>query len=73
MLTALLSNTFIPVFLFRIKPKKPHIVFMVADDLGYNDVGYHGSEIRTPTIDSLAYNGVYLSYSLLKTFPQCIV
>ncbi len=40
--------------------KKPNIVILVADDLGWNDVGYHGSEIRTPRIDSLAKEGIGL-------------
>ena len=40
--------------------KQPHILFIVADDLGYGDVGYHGSEIRTPNIDRLANAGVTL-------------
>ena len=39
--------------------KKPHIVFMVADDLGYNDVGYHGSEIKTQKTDKMDYNSMY--------------
>lgn len=37
-----------------------NVVFMMADDLGWNDVGYHGSEIRTPHIDSIAGRGVRL-------------
>ena len=37
-----------------------NVVFMMADDLGWNDVGYHGSEIRTPRIDSIAARGVQL-------------
>lgn len=32
----------------------PNVVFVVADDLGFNDVGFHGSEIQTPFLDSLA-------------------
>ncbi|MES2995707.1 MAG: sulfatase-like hydrolase/transferase [Verrucomicrobiota bacterium] len=39
--------------------KKPNFVFIVADDLGYADVGVHGSkDIKTPHIDSLAATGV---------------
>ena len=40
--------------------KRPNIVFILADDYGYHDVGYHGSEIKTPTLDSLAAEGVTL-------------
>ena len=38
-----------------------NVVFMMADDLGWNDVGYHGSEIRTPHVDSIAERGVQLN------------
>jgi arylsulfatase B len=37
-----------------------HLVVIIADDLGWGDVGYHGSEISTPTIDMLAAEGVRL-------------
>ena len=40
--------------------KKPNIVFILADDYGWNDIGYHGSEIKTPTLDKLAVTGVKL-------------
>ncbi len=37
-----------------------NVVFIMADDLGWNDVGYHGSEIWTPHIDSIANRGLRL-------------
>jgi arylsulfatase A-like enzyme len=41
-------------------PGPPNIVVLFADDLGWNDVGYHDSVIATPAIDSLAEAGVKL-------------
>ena len=38
--------------------KKPNIIIILADDLGWGDVGYHGSEIHTPNIDQLAKDGL---------------
>lgn len=38
----------------------PNYIIFIADDLGWNDVGYHGSNIPTPTIDRLANNGLKL-------------
>jgi len=41
------------VFAKRTK-NPPHILLVVADDLGWSNVGYHGSKIKTPNIDKLA-------------------
>jgi arylsulfatase A-like enzyme len=37
---------------------KPNILIIVADDLGYSDLGCYGGEIETPNLDALAKNGV---------------
>ena len=46
----------------------PNILLMMADDLGWNDVGFNGSAIETPAIDSLAAGGLrldrYYAFSL---------
>ena len=39
----------------------PNILFILADDLGYSDLGFLGSEIPTPTLDSLANSGLILT------------
>ncbi|CAG8291816.1 unnamed protein product [Penicillium salamii] len=38
-------------------PKRPNFLFILADDLGFSDIGCYGSEIQTPNIDSLAAEG----------------
>ncbi|XP_005104849.1 arylsulfatase B-like [Aplysia californica] len=42
------------------KNKRPNIVFVLADDYGFNDIGYHGEQIFTPVLDKLASDGVKL-------------
>ena len=49
---------------------RPHIVFIVADDLGYADVGFMGAkEIRTPHLDQLAKGGAILDSFYVQ--PVC--
>lgn len=48
---------------------KPNIILIMADDMGWNDVGYHGSEIRTPNIDRIAQEGAELDR--FYAYPTC--
>ena len=47
----------------------PNIIVIVADDLGWNDVGFHGGDIDTPSLDKLANEGVRLNR--FYTTPIC--
>ena len=53
--------------------QKPNIVFILADDFGFNDVSYHGanhgSAIKTPFLDSLALSGIRLENYYVQ--PVC--
>ena len=51
------------------EPKQPNVLLIVADDLGFNDLGFFGSEISTPNLDSLAKQGVVLTH--FYTAPTC--
>ena len=49
--------------------KRPNILLIVADDLGYTDLGCFGSEIQPPNIDSLSNSGII--FSNFYTSPLC--
>ncbi|MEM7292387.1 MAG: arylsulfatase [Pseudomonadota bacterium] len=51
--------------------QKPNVVLILADDMGFADLGITGSEIRTPNIDSLADNGALLTsmYNCARCCP----
>jgi len=51
------------------KPLRPNVVYIVSDDQGWKDVGYHGSDIKTPNIDRLAADGVRLEQFYAQ--PMC--
>lgn len=50
-------------------PKRPNILLIVADDLGYLDLGSYGGEIRTPNLDALAAAGV--RFRNFRAAPSC--
>ena len=49
--------------------KKPNIVFILADDLGYSDLGCYGGEIITPNLDKLAADG--LRFTQFNNCARC--
>ncbi len=49
--------------------KPPNILLIVADDLGFSDIGAYGGEISTPTLDQLAEEGRQLSN--FHVLPTC--
>lgn len=60
MLAAVASSFGSPLAASLAPIKRPNIVLIVADDLGFTDVGAFGGEIRTPNIDRLASEGLRL-------------
>ena len=53
-------------------PARPNVVLILADDLGYSDLGCYGSEIATPNLDGLALNGVRFTqfYNTARCWPS---
>lgn len=54
------------------KDNRPNIVLILADDLGFSDIGCYGGEIHTPNIDYLAANGIRFSqfYNTSRCCPS---
>jgi len=47
---------------------QPNIVYLIADDLGWKDVGFHGGNIQTPNLDRLAAGGAVLNAFYAQPF-----
>ena len=53
LLMVILITLSLPGFVQAAKPDKPNVIIILADDMGWADVGYHGSKIETPSLDCL--------------------
>ena len=53
----------------KTKDARPNIVFILADDMGFSDIGCYGSEIDTPNLDALAKGG--LQFTDFHNSPRC--
>src|SRR5436189_3091575 len=56
---------------------RPNVVIILADDMGFSDLGCYGSEIATPNLDALAKNGLRFTqcYNTARCWPSrgCIM
>ncbi len=54
------------------EPDRPNIILILADDMGYSDLGCYGGEIKTPNLDRLAQRGLRFTqaYNTSKCFPS---
>ena len=51
-----------PSLLLSKDDARPNILIILADDLGYSDIGCYGGEIKTPNLDRLAENGMRFTH-----------
>jgi arylsulfatase len=62
-LTGFISN------IYAVESTQPNVILIVADDLGYSDLGVYGSEIKTPNLNRIAQQGIQLTN--YHTGPTC--
>ena len=69
---ALLLGLMLTAPLAAQETKRPNVIFILADDLGYSDLGCYGGEIQTPTLDQLAKDGLRFTqyYNTGRCWPS---
>src|SRR6185295_17500665 len=50
--------------------ERPHILYVLADDLGWSDVGFHRGSLRTPTLDAMAAGGAILNAFYVQPYSS---
>ena len=53
--------------------ERPNVIIIMADDVGYSDIGCYGSEIATPNLDALAAGGVRFTIVALAQLYRSIL
>jgi arylsulfatase len=68
----LLANSLVAAQEDRITRTRPNVVFILADDLGYSDLGCYGGEIATPNLDRLSTTGLRFTqfYNTARCWPS---
>ncbi len=71
-ITAILALTGFSFSAYPQTKKRPNIIVILADDMGYSDIGCFGSEIQTPNLDDLARNGLKMTnfYNASRCCPS---
>lgn len=64
--TEMVSNVVVDV---QETQSKPNVLIILADDMGFGDIGYNGSEIATPNLDQMALDGMKLDRNYV--YPVC--
>ena len=61
----------ITLLVSNVQADRPNVMIIMADDLGYSDVGCYGGEIHTPHLDQLAENGLRFTqfYNTARCWP----
>jgi arylsulfatase A-like enzyme len=68
----IISTMFCTVpLVYAYSQERPNIILILADDMGYSDIGCYGGEILTPNIDNLALHGVRMTqfYNTSRSCP----
>ena len=67
----ILSAALLTLLLPAVRADRPNMLVILADDLGYSDLGCYGGEIETPNLDGLADNGLRFThfYNTTRCWP----